>query len=363
MAHILATKVPSLKTVNRREYQLLSRDFSNIVINTFGYGLGFKLLQSMEQLDSYDRISCAIIGGSNLPQDWRKRFTEMISCKGSMEDPRTGAFLFEFKDIAVEVHVFTGADQSFKTHYYSFLEIGGYFALQAAGLGYVLKDDGLYVNATANGQSIGTILLSKNWYDAIELIGFKAYEYSYYMRKPKDVFKLLTDGDYFHRGCFPEASSLPYYTEFREYLRTENVLDKPAVTSGARPWLKKLTKLAPNAIKKYEELKEKAFLQQVQVSKYNPETVKTQLGLEGEIATRFMERYSKSFPSTIEFEQFLLASVPDTISESMKAFLPKHELMEERERAAKAAAELAAAKKKSTKRKSIFDPVVSVSVL
>ena len=179
-------------------------------------------------------------------------------------------------------------DFEFSCHYFDYNDLGNLIGRVAHKAGFKFGHDGLWYVLRDGDYQVGKICITKDFFEAIDFLGFDVMEYRCGFKSLEDIFSFVVSNTFFD----PESYKLenrsryarirdkkrPTYQKFLEFIQ-----NTPASPNGCSKlyWLTSAMDEWPAFATKYDELQEKYKKKKELASKFNGNIVREITGLEG----------------------------------------------------------------------------------
>lgn len=368
----LLPQVPDLRRLNKRDYNTISREViekvSRVLDAYYGNLMTIPSYENKEEFGDLDLV----ISDTVLTPGWRDRVATALGSTAVHHDENSLVTSFEYKKFQVDIISSPRVTLDFACKYYSYNGMGNLLGRMARAMGYSLGHNGLFLRMKDDSDNVEKVLVTTDWYQALDLIGYRSYDFGYGIRRPENIYQYIARNDYFDKEIFllENANSRdryrdtnnPIYAGFLEYIKDPKVVERfDFSTATSTPWASALIRACPGIVTKYKERQEQNRINKLIKKKFNGDIVSEISGFKEKALGDFMGGYKASFKTKDDYEQFILSSSPETIAESIKKFqvtytAPVLQPLEKKEEDPKSLEELLAKKPKSKKVTMLGEP-------
>ncbi|MNK09927.1 hypothetical protein D3C87_279360 [compost metagenome] len=220
----------------------------------------------------------------------------------------------------------------FAKNYFAYNDLGNLIGQTAAGLGLKFGHKGLYYKYIEDTQLLGEILITRNFYEALEFLG---YDYIRYLNQEfktlEDVFTFAASSKYFstwnyqlenrnHVGRIRDKKRSTY-TKFLEWMKDKVLPDNPP---DKEKGIILSSKLYPHIAIEFVQLTLDRQLADRAKQLFNGQNVALRTGLQGKELGQVMQLIKNQYPTQKEFHKAIVNMSPEKIGEMIDAVVAKY---------------------------------------
>lgn len=141
----------------------------------------------------------------------------------------SNVYSFAYKEFQIDLICHHSSIGEIAYHYYSYNDLGNLIGRIAHKMGLKFGHDGLTYVFKDGDYVVGEIVLSRNYWDILEFLGFKNNFYEFGFETIEDIFDFITDNPFFSKEIFQfenrnhagrsRDSKRKTYLEFLEYIK------------------------------------------------------------------------------------------------------------------------------------------------
>jgi hypothetical protein len=331
----LLEKHPGIKRLTRDEFAMISNELVQKFRGLFrNYNTEIRVLPTYSDKTSFGDVDF-IVDASRLPQgidgdNWKQMIIQHFKPKAVVENGNI--FSFEYKNHQIDIISVISNNYAFSFQYYSYNGMGSLMGNVAKAMGLKLTETGLYLPVYQGQQKIEDILITNDWGQMSSVLGYGSNRYGYSFDRLSSILSYLSSCVYFSQELYNVETmnadergsygNLPIYKDFVEYITAHKAtLKNYNFESSPKPWMSLIKTSFPQVVDRSKELMEILAKERIFKQKFNGEVIMAATGItEGKGLGKFIEAFKKSFPGPLEFDIFIMSSLPSTIEEKLKAF-------------------------------------------
>ncbi len=328
----LLPQVPTLKRLPKKEYDILAREAVQAMCNALGmYSQDLQIIPAYGRKEDFGDCDI-IVKEETLAKrpGWRDIIRTKLGSKAVHETENSNVFSFEYKDFQFDIIRVPTKHYNFAYHYFSFNDLGNLIGRIAHAMGFKFGHEGLKMVVMEGTQKLEEIVVTTNFFEALDLLGFPGNSYTYYFATLEEIFNYVVNSKYFskepflmenrnHRDRVRDAKRTTYMS-FLDHIDKPEVISKFDFTAGKAPWASVIKKSYPQVVTRYNRIRKERETLKLIKEKFNGEIVGAITGFSGPALGKFISEYKEKFKGINEFEVFIMSSQPNTITEDIKSF-------------------------------------------
>lgn len=196
-----ALKSYPTKRLNKGEYRDFNVEFQLMFRNAFGF-LPI-LIKSYEEKNAFGDADY-LLDNSLLDSFWTSRLKSVYSLKDEQYVRNTNVVSLGYKNFQVDLISTPHDEMQIAEKYFAYNDFSNLIGRMLHKLGIKLGHNGLWliVREDDKGHVLAEILLSRNYYDALEILGLDRSIYDEGIKNLNQMFEYIATSKYFDREIF-----------------------------------------------------------------------------------------------------------------------------------------------------------------
>lgn len=295
--------IPDAKRVSNREFDGIKRAMCEIIPQTLGILTRYAIIPSYAEKESHGDMDI-LVCDKYLPNNWREKINSVFS---PMEEPipfvHNGPVTsFSFDGFQVDIILSDESTFDFSLGYFSYNDLGNLIGRIAHAANFKFGHDGLWYPVRNGTYKHSDILVTKDFYEAIEVLGFDVNTWDRGFSNLEEIFEFVASGRYFQSAMFPlehrshvarvRDAKRKTYTEFLKWIDNRafmNEEDPRAIFSEVSSKFEHFTPSLEDAL---EDIRIRTEAKQI----FNGEIVGRLTGLTGVELGKFMKFLRSHWP-------------------------------------------------------------------
>ena len=235
-------------------------------------------------------------------------------------------YSFEYKELQIDLILTKQSIWETSKIYFSYNDLHNLIGKVAHRFGLKWGFGGLIYDYKIGGKKLGTIVVSKDYQEALDFLGFDVYKYDQGFETIEDIFEFVTKSKYFAPRIYDfenlnkvnrdRDKKRKTYASFIEYIKPykEQPLENfHYFYKDKKVYLGLIDYYFPGFLKQYRELEKKEELNQKLREKFNGNIVMENTNLKGKELGQAITKFKDSFESTDERNNFILNASSENI--------------------------------------------------
>lgn len=123
---------------------------------------------------------------------------ELFKPEQIVNDPNQNILSFSYNDLSVDLIFVRDDIYDFAHSYLSYSDLGNLVGKTAHMFGVHVGTEGMWYRLREDKHIIGKIVITKNWYLALRILGFEPNTYALGFKSKLDIFNFVTSGKFFN---------------------------------------------------------------------------------------------------------------------------------------------------------------------
>lgn len=325
--------IPDAKRVSSREFNSVKRAMCEIIPQTLGILTRYAIIPSYSEKDSHGDMDI-LVCDRYLPENWRDKLNSVFS---PMEDPipfvHNGPVTsFSFDGFQVDIILSDESTFDFSLGYFAYNDLGNLIGRIAHAANFKFGHDGLWYPVRNGTYKHSDILVTKDFYKAIEVLGFDVNTWDRGFPNLEEIFEFVAGSKYFQSAMFPlehrshtarvRDAKRKTYTEFLKWIDREVPLDGQA----PRAVFDKVSSTFEHFTPMLEAALDDIRLRNESKQIFNGEIVSEVTGLTGTELGKFMKFLKEQWPYGVpeEVVTFTREQMKMEIKEDFNDYIENH---------------------------------------
>lgn len=275
-----------------------------------------------------------VVDTETLVNDWREQIQSVFRPRAVVSNGNV--LSFDYKQFQIDLIRHVSEVYEFARHYYAWNDLGNLIGRIARRAGFKFGHDGLWYVLRAPGNEsrvIRKVLVSRNFNQAIQFLGFSAERYHEGFDFLDDIFRYVADSEFFDSSAFPlehrshnariRDRKRPTYMAFLRWVDDINPADGAHLSTAEH--LDRAFDWFPAFKDAYEEDIEEFEREQRFRSLFSGDRVRELTGLEGKELGEAMARIVKNAGGRDKLRDRLLYLNPRVVNTHLIYLMNKSE--------------------------------------